>query len=122
MLNRSLVAGDLHSGPRTAKLSEDGTFVVYFEILYSDGFKKDSNVKKSIISCVAYGKKAEEIHQELLKYKAISDGGEYEGELPYLFIEGSLKHRKIRITEDIKQRIMELNVDKLYVVPKVVLN
>jgi hypothetical protein len=116
MLNKSYVAGYLHSGPRSTNLSTDGTFVMYFEIMYfSDGVKRDSNVKKSIISCIAYGDKAEKFYGELISYKSISNGGEYEGENPYIFVEGSLKHRKIRLGEE-KQRIMELNVENMVII------
>lgn len=119
MINKVFISGKLHSGPRSTTLSEDDTAVVFFELNYQvEGRKKDSSVRKAVVSCVAYGNKALAIYNHLLKFKSISDGGEYEGQQPYIFVEGSLQSRKMKVGDTRKLRIQEVNVEDLRIIPE----
>lgn len=117
MLNKSWVIGTLNSGPRQTKLTDEDTSVTFFEILYYiEGDKRDSTVRKSVVHCVSYGKKANAFYNLLLPYKTKDDGGEYEGMPPTLIVDGSLQSRKIKVSPTRKLRIMELNVRSMTIV------
>ena len=118
MINKVLITGKLHSGPRTTTLSEDDTMVVFFELIYHvEGRRKDSSVRKAIVACVAYGNKATAFFAQLTKFKTVSDGGEYEGQAPYIFVEGSIQSRKIKVGDSRKLRIQEVNIEELRIIP-----